>query len=99
MNAYTREMWAYKDYPGGVKSSESLRSQDEAKTNGNGNGNGITITENVEKDGIEIRFPGKPGEDVLDNLKANGWRWSRYNGCWYHRANEANMAFAQTVKA
>lgn len=46
---------------------------------------GVTLTENREKGGIEIRFPAKPHADVLAMLKSYGWRWSRFGGCWWHR--------------
>ncbi|MDH5183376.1 MAG: methyltransferase, partial [Gammaproteobacteria bacterium] len=35
----------------------------------------------------EIRFPGKPSESVRDTLKAAGYRWSRYNGCWWGKTD------------
>ena len=35
--------------------------------------------------------------NVLDNLKANGWRWSRFAGCWYKTASEAAIDFACSV--
>ncbi len=42
---------------------------------------------NVEKGGIELYFPGKPQAAVLDDLKASGFRWSRFNSCWYKLDN------------
>lgn len=42
---------------------------------------------NADKGGIELYFPGKPSPTVLDDLKANGWRWSRFNSCWYKLDN------------
>lgn len=58
---------------------------------------GIEITENEEKDGLEIRFPGKPAAAVLDSLKANGWRWSRFSSCWYTRRTAAAREFAESL--
>jgi len=56
-----------------------------------------TITENDDKDGLELRFPAKPAPEVLDRLKAAGWRWSRFSSCWYkHRSDEARV-FAQSI--
>ncbi|MEN6533368.1 MAG: hypothetical protein ABFD89_06875 [Bryobacteraceae bacterium] len=52
------------------------------------------VTENKAKGGIEIRFPAKPAATVLDQLKANGWRWTRFGGCWYKRADAATRAWA-----
>jgi len=65
---------------------------------GSGNGEGVTITENTEKNGIEIRFPSMPSEEIRSDLKANGWRWTRYNGgLWYNKANDNNRAFAREI--
>ena len=55
---------------------------------------GVTVTENEEKDGVEIRFPAKPDRATLDALKARGWRWSRFSSCWYHRRDADSLAFA-----
>mgnify|MGYP003669570331 FL=1 len=32
---------------------------------------------------IEILFDGKPAQSVIDALKAERFRWSRFNKCWY----------------
>jgi hypothetical protein len=58
---------------------------------------GITVSENTEKGGIEIRFPSKPETEVLERLKANGWRWSRFSSCWYKRASEEARTFANEL--
>jgi hypothetical protein len=55
---------------------------------------GVSVTLNDDKGGIEIRFPEKPDNDILSALKEHGWRWSRFNGCWYHKQSDANMEFA-----
>ena len=57
---------------------------------------GVTLTENTARGGIELRFPGKPSAEVLDRLKAYGWRWSRFSNCWYKRASDDARAFART---
>ena len=54
-----------------------------------------TITFNDDKGGIEIRFPGKPETAILDRLKANGWRWSRFSSCWYAKRSESAETFAK----
>lgn len=58
---------------------------------------GVTISENTDKQGIELRFPEKPAAEVLSNLKANGWRWSRFSQCWYKRASQEAREFAQSL--
>lgn len=60
--------------------------------------NELTITHNVEKNGIELRFPSKPSSEILDSLKSKGFRWSRFSYCWYHSYNEINLAYANSLK-
>ena len=63
-----------------------------------GNGDGVEVTENKEKNGIEIRFPSMPSEAIRNYMKANGWRWTRYNGgLWYNRATDENRKVAAEV--
>jgi len=62
-----------------------------------GTSTGVTVTLNAEKNGVEIRFPAKPTDAVRERLKANGWRWSRFSECWYHRDSPETRAFAQEV--
>ena len=57
----------------------------------------VTVSENAEKDGIEIRFPSKPAAAVLESLKANGWRWSRFSSCWYARRSDKARQFAESL--
>lgn len=58
---------------------------------------GITVSENRDKDGIEIRFAAKPASTVLDNLKGDGWRWSKFTKCWYKKRSTAARAFADQL--
>lgn len=48
---------------------------------------------NDEKNGIEIYFSEKPGEETRESLKFNGFRWSRYNKCWYSKNTEKAKTF------
>jgi hypothetical protein len=57
------------------------------------------VCENEEHDGVEIRFPSKPAGEILTQLKANGWRWSRHAGCWYKHRSETALAFARQLTA
>lgn len=56
-----------------------------------------TVTRNEERNGIEIRFARRPAASVLDALKSNGWRWSRFGGCWYTRHSSEAEAFAAAI--
>ena len=58
----------------------------------------ISISRNEEKNGIEIRFSGIPAAEVRDELKAHGFRWSRFGGCWYHHFTEEAEAFAESLQ-
>ena len=56
-----------------------------------------TLTENAEKRGLELRFPDKPDQEIREDMGRNGWRWSRFSRCWYHRDNERNRAYAEAL--
>nr|WP_293838591.1 methyltransferase [uncultured Arsenicibacter sp.] len=45
------------------------------------------ITRNAEKDGIEIKFPNKPTDDILNAIKALGFKWSKFSGVWWASYN------------
>lgn len=60
---------------------------------------GIEISFNEEKNGIEIKFDGKPERAVLENLKANGFRWSRYQKIWYAKDTEERREFIKSFDA
>lgn len=55
----------------------------------------VTIRHNEEKAGIEIIFPAKPEATVINRLKSMGFRWSRFQGLWWRRFDEAVMAELQ----
>jgi hypothetical protein len=45
----------------------------------------VRIILNERQGGIELHFAGKPDESILSDLKANGFRWARFNKCWYKK--------------
>lgn len=58
---------------------------------------GVSVTQNEERDGVEIRFADKPDSAILDRLKSAGWRWSRFSKCWYAKRSPASLAFAASL--
>jgi hypothetical protein len=57
----------------------------------------IAVSENTERDGVEIRFPVKPSAEVIDSLKIQGFRWSRFSECWYAKRLPEALAFAYSL--
>ena len=45
-------------------------------------GNGYSYHEDTEENRVMFRFPGKPVEDVRQQLKAHGFRWSPSRNAW-----------------
>jgi hypothetical protein len=56
-----------------------------------------TYSINTELNGIEISFDKKPTVDVLDSLKANGYRWHRVKKLWYARQTETRLELAKQI--
>lgn len=59
--------------------------------------NGKTISINEGKNGIEIKFDEKPSTAVLEKLKGNKWRWSKFSKIWYNVNTPENLKFAQEI--
>lgn len=55
------------------------------------------VTYNSELNGIELRFPGKPDQSVLDLIKSNGYKWSMKQKMWYARQNEKTASVASQL--
>jgi hypothetical protein len=87
---YGKSKYPYKAYPGIVPT----HSHDAPPTYTNG---AATISHNLEKSGIEIRFAARPDDSILARLKAHGWRWSRFSKCWYAKQSDAANAFANEL--
>ncbi|MCY8798243.1 LPD29 domain-containing protein [Bacillus inaquosorum] len=52
---------------------------------------------NEELNGIELYFGSKPEEEVLTNLKSNGFRYSGFKKCWWNKRNEKSMQVANSL--
>ncbi len=57
----------------------------------------ITFKHNTDKNGLEIYFKSKPSEEIRNKLKSQGFRWGRFNKCWYKRFNEGLEQEIKTV--
>ena len=58
---------------------------------------GVQVIHNENKNGIEIKFPSKPDFSIIQNLKEHGFRWSRFNKCWWKKYNKDDYTFAMTI--
>lgn len=54
----------------------------------------VEVKENEDKDGVEIRFAEKPDQSVIDQVKAHGFRWSKFQKLWYARRSPETLEFA-----
>ncbi|RNB59500.1 hypothetical protein EDM57_05000 [Brevibacillus gelatini] len=59
--------------------------------------NAITVTLNQQLQGIEIAFTEKPSQEVIEQLKTNGFRWSKFKKIWFTKQSEKALAFAQSL--
>lgn len=61
--------------------------------------NSITMKLNDEKNGVELYFTDKPSEEIRTQLKTNGFKWSRFNKCWYAKQNENTLTLAESLSS
>lgn len=54
---------------------------------------GTRILENHAADRLQIFFPGKPEQTMIQKLKSRGFKWSPSNGCWQRQLTD-NARFA-----
>lgn len=52
---------------------------------------------NEELNGIELYFNSKPVQDVINDLKENGFRWSNFKKCWYTKQSEKAFQVANSL--
>lgn len=87
-----REDWGEEFYISMAKKCvfQDLKSQDQEpqETNININIEDITLKRNIEKNGLELYFKSKPSESIRTLLKVNGFKWGKYNKCWYKKYYE-----------
>ncbi|MDC4245572.1 hypothetical protein [Clostridium perfringens] len=53
----------------------------------------VEIIYNKEKNGIEVKFINKPNQEIIDNLKTNGFRWHGVKKIWYAKDTEVRREF------
>lgn len=58
----------------------------------------VSVVLNEEKNGIEISFAEKPESEIIEELKSNGFRWSRFNGGkWWAKQSSETIAYAESL--
>lgn len=58
---------------------------------------GGKIVKNFAEDRLQIYHDEKPSSDVISALKSNGFRWSRFNGCWQRQLTDNSYYGAARV--
>ncbi|WP_010323634.1 hypothetical protein [Marinobacterium stanieri] len=79
--------------PGGGEPDPEPRKRKESSDKAEG----VSVRLNAEKQGVEVVFSSKPGEEVRAQLKAQGFRWSRRGGFWYAKQTPERLAFARDL--
>lgn len=57
----------------------------------------VAMKINEELNGIELYFNTKPQQEVLTNLKSNGFRWSGFKKCWYAKQSDKSIQVANNL--
>jgi len=58
----------------------------------------LNIIKNEQLNGIEIYFETKPKQEILNNLKENGFRWHNVKKCWYAKESETTLEIIQSLQ-
>lgn len=58
---------------------------------------GGKVVKNFADDRLQIFHDEKPNADVISRLKSNGFRWSRFNGCWQRQLTDNSYYGAARV--
>jgi hypothetical protein len=66
-----------------------------SETVSEGGNHGASMTLNHAKNGVEIKFPSKPPQEVLDRLSSAGFRFSRFQNLWYAKQTPRAVGFAE----
>jgi len=103
-NARVREMWASQfmwqflngsidgelsaEFWASCKMPKAAKPKTRATAKPSSTVEAVTVSEGTKEGYVEIRFPEKPSDDERAELKSAGFRWSRYNGCWWGKADK-----------
>jgi len=58
---------------------------------------GAVWRKNLEHEGIEIEFEGKPAQEIINELKGYRFKWSRRQGIWYSKGYDYQVEFAKKI--
>jgi hypothetical protein len=59
--------------------------------------NGVRIFENMEANRLQLIFEDKPGAEIRQRLKANGFRWSPTEGAWQRHISPHALYSAESI--
>lgn len=59
--------------------------------------NGVEMIINQEDDRVQLKFPGRPNQEVLTALKRRGWRWTPSKQLWQRNLNESSIDLANDI--
>lgn len=59
----------------------------------------LTIEECYSENRVRIYFPGKPEDEMIENLKRNGFRWVPSMGCWQAYINNWTLRFIKELSS
>lgn len=57
----------------------------------------LTVEECYSENRVRIYFPGKPDDEMRENLKRNGFRWAPSMGCWQAYINRWTLRFVNDI--
>lgn len=80
------------------KTSRYMRPEvHEVRTGGQTSPDGVQMVLNEDKNGVELYFPGKPHQIILDQLRALKFRWHRREKFWYAKQTPERIRLAEEL--
>lgn len=77
--------------------SDSETTQNQENENAANNTINVNVTFNQEKNGIELHFTDKPSQEIREQIKMNGFRWSKYQKIWFAKDTDERREFLKSV--
>lgn len=76
---------------------QNLKKQDITENKQENNNINVSVSFNEAKNGIELHFTHKPSQEVREQIKSNGFRWSHPQKIWFTKDTKERREFLKSI--